>query len=119
MPGHTIITYKGKRIYYFDHRGLSGQAAIDSVKGANEMLHDSPSSGLLTLADFTDAYADKAVMDYLKSEETKRVTAKVSKAAVLGISGLKKVLLNAYNLAAGVPAKAFDTEEAAKEYLVR
>jgi len=44
---------------------------------------------------------------------------KTEKGAVLGVTGIKKVLLNAYNMVAGEKLRAFDSEEEAKEYLVK
>lgn len=119
MPGHSVITHKSKQIYYFDHRGLSGQALIDSVKAANQKLLTSMQPQVLMLADFRDTYANSEMMAYMKSDETRKAAARVSKTAVLGVSGIKAVLLNAYNIVTGGGAKPFDDEVKAKDYLVQ
>ena len=43
---------------------------------------------------------------------------KMTKIAVVGITGIKKIFLNVYNQFIGGKTKAFETEEEAKEWLV-
>jgi hypothetical protein len=119
MDRLSIINYKGKEILYFNHQGLSGNDLLQGCKNANEFIKNYQKDNTLTLANFTDTVASQELMDYLKSEESKNIEKKVVKAAVVGISGIKKILLNAFNAVMGGKYKAFETEEEAKEYLVK
>jgi len=48
-----------------------------------------------------------------------RIEARLEKQAVLGVTGVKSVLLAGFNLVSkGVPLRPFPTEAAAKDYLV-
>jgi hypothetical protein len=78
----------------------------------------SPRNDFLTLSDFRNTYADDESLAYLRSDEMKAVSKKSTKKAILGITGLKKMFFNIYNTFTGAEAKAFDDEEAAKEYLI-
>jgi hypothetical protein len=42
----------------------------------------------------------------------------VIKDAIVGVTGIKKILFQIYNAVVRVRTKAFDTEEAAREWLV-
>jgi hypothetical protein len=75
-------------------------------------------SQLLQLVDFRDTIGSEKVMQELKSKEALEAMKKVSKTAVIGITGIKKILLNAYNKLTGKNIRAFDSLEAAKEYLI-
>ena len=57
---------------------------------------------------------------YAKKIGAEVVTPRSLKNAALGITGVKKILLQAYNLVCGENALTpFDTEEEAKEWLVK
>lgn len=119
MDRLSIINYKGKEILYLDQRGLNGDDLLKGCKNADQFIKNYQKDTALTLANFTDTTASQEVMNYLKSEESVNINKKVVKAAVVGITGIKKILLNAYNTVTGGKYKAFETEEEAKEYLVK
>lgn len=111
------INYKGKKVLYGDHTGLSGKNLVDNVIALTKKVIVSNEKPVLVLSNFSDSYASKELMDYLHSEESK-LSANMSKVAVVGIVGIKKLLLNSYNQITRGNTKAFDTEEQAKEWLV-
>ena len=119
MPEISIIKYKDKEILYFNHNGLRDKELLENIKRANKKIKEYTGKEALTLANFTNAITSNEVMDYLKSEETVAVNKKVNKAAVVGITGIKKIFLNVFNSFTDNKTKAFDTEEEAKEYLVK
>jgi hypothetical protein len=112
------ITYNGKEILFFDHKGLSGPDLLNSIKEATKVVIEHPSNEILYIADFTDTVASIEVMDFLKSDENKKAAAKTKKSAVIGISGVKKFLLNTYNMFFNVDVKACNELEEAKKYVV-
>ena len=118
MAGCSIINYKGQDIVYADHRKLNGSDLLENLKKANKILGDYKGDKLLLLADFNETVVDNDIMEYLRSDETKEVNKRVTKTAVLGIAGIKKIFLNSFNIITGNKARAFDNEIDAKEYLV-
>lgn len=118
MAGYETIVYKGKTIYYFDHEGLRGEALLENIKAGNNMILQAESRDILTLANFTDTYASDEILKYLTGPDSKMASKKIKKSAVLGVTGIKKIFLNMYNLVSHTAAKPFDDLESAKEYLV-
>lgn len=110
-----ILSHNGKTIHYLHHQGIKGAELVASVKEANNYILKH--GNILVIVDFTDSFADKAVMDELKSEESKEVAKTAKCIAVLGVDGIKKVLLNGYNHLTGSDTRAFSTLDEAKAYL--
>ncbi|MBN1591422.1 MAG: hypothetical protein JW888_18055 [Pirellulales bacterium] len=116
------ITYGDKRILYCDytHFALSDfdelKAELDTVVA---LLLQEPEKSVLALTDIRGSIASRPVIAMFKRAAT--VTAKhVRKQAVVGVTGLKKVLFDAVVYVSRQPAKAFGDleEEEAKDWLV-
>jgi len=73
---------------------------------------------VLVLADVRDSFASPDFMARLK-ETGKQVKPVMEKQAIVGITGLKAILLDAYNRFTESASKPFSTQEEAKEWLVR
>jgi hypothetical protein len=111
------ITYKGKEIIYFDFRECAEEEMIQLLDQGQEMIvHDNHKT--LRLTNLHRAYATNTFMARANAfgKATKHLT---QKAALVGITGAKKVLFKAYNFLIGEAARAFDTEEEAKEWLIK
>lgn len=70
------------------------------------------------LLDLRNSFANKDATDAF-GESGKISKSLLKKTAVLGITGLKKILLNAVNRISSVEARAFNSEEEAKEWLIK
>jgi hypothetical protein len=116
--GVQWIERNGQQILYFDHRDLTPNQIIDNLEAGNKMVAHM-SGGLRVLSNFEGAMVDTTVMKFLKISGTQVIEPILEKAAVVGIHGLRNVLLQAYNRAtgAGQNQKVFDTEEEALEWL--
>ena len=79
---------------------------------------DAKPDELLVLANFTNTYVNDEIIRYLTSSESKAASKNAKKIAAVGIIGIKKLYFNMYNAISRTPAKACDTIEAAKDYLV-
>jgi hypothetical protein len=119
MSGCSVINYKGKDIVYNDLRGLSGPELLSGFKLSVQKTKEYKGKELCLLANFTDTVISDDAMKYLKSEEVINGNKLYKKIAVVGATGLKKAILNIYNTITGDKTKAFDTEEEAKEYLIK
>jgi hypothetical protein len=117
MAGHSIITYKGREISYLDYRGMKLEDILKTIDEASKsaLLEN---KRRLQLSNLTGVFAVPEFMDKVKEagKKTKHLT---SKSAVVGVTGTKKLLLNAYNTFTGANMRAFDDEESAKEWLVK
>ncbi len=117
MAGCEWITYKGHKLLFVDYTGLRGNEIVAMLHTANTTILEAEGR-VLAFADFTGTYATDEIVAYLQSQETKQAAKKLTKNAVVGITGIKKLFLNLYNTVTGGGAKPFDDLESAKEYLI-
>ncbi len=116
MPGFSLIKHKGKEILYVDYTGMTTEEILKTMDEATAfaLKENRP---LLRLSNMTNIYAVKEVLQ--KAQESGKVTNHLTiKRAAVGITGAKKVLLNAYNRVSGNSTKVFDSVEDAKDWLV-
>jgi hypothetical protein len=120
MERIKFMAYKGHKILVIDHSGLDENEIIENIKKGSRFLMDykSAENQILLITDFRNTYGTNKVMDALKTPEAMEGMKKVKKTAVIGITGVKKILLNAYNRFTSKNVYAFNTMEEAQEYLV-
>jgi len=112
----TWITYKGKRILYSDYRGMNTEQMIAQLREEANMIMNEPGK-VLNLSNFEGTVIAPEFMK-VANELGKTTEKKIEKSAVVGVTGVKAVLLNSYNMITGGNIRAFKDEESAKEYLV-
>jgi hypothetical protein len=117
MAGCKWITYKGHKILFADYKGLRDHDIVKMMQSANKMVEEAEDR-VLGLSDFSGTYATDEIVKYLQSEDSKQTAKKFQKNAVVGVTGIKKMFLNVYNMVTGGGAKPFDNLESAKEYLI-
>jgi hypothetical protein len=111
--------YHGMSFISVDHTHSQGKDLTDAIE-ANRVafleLTKSGHSELLFLTDLSGCLLSAEALDAFKrvGKELKPYT---KGSAVLGITGLRKFALDIVNRFAGNYIKAFDTHEAAKEWL--
>jgi hypothetical protein len=111
------IEYAGKEILFIDYRGLGLEESLKTLEQAGEMIAGRKDK-ILVLVDTRDAYTSSEFMARLK-ESGKEMAPLMEKQAIVGITGLKAILLDAYNKFTGSALKPFATQEEAKEWLVK
>ncbi len=111
------IFHEGKEIIYVDYRGETEDQMLSTASELRDVLLRQNKKHL-RLINITGAYATPKFTSYIRKlgKETKHLP---TKAAIVGISGAKKVLLIGYNRILGGVMRPFDDEESAKEYLVQ
>ncbi len=72
---------------------------------------------MLLIVDLSNSFASKAAVKAF-TEAGKMTEGFFAKTAVLGITGVKKILLNVVNVLTNVNAKPFSDIENAKNYLI-
>ncbi len=116
MPGFALIKHKGQEILYVDYTGMKKEEILQTMDDATEFALNE-NRPLLRLSNMTGVFAVKEVVK--KAQESGRVTNHLTiKRAAVGITGAKKILLNAYNRVSGNNTMIFDTVEEAKDWLV-
>jgi hypothetical protein len=115
---HSIVTHNGKDVLFVNHRGLSGDDLFNSYKAVILFLLDQK-KGYLAVSDFSDSTGSKELNDYIQSEETKTASKYLTKLGVVGMTGVKKMVLRIYSALTGVNTKMFDTVEEALDYVTK
>jgi hypothetical protein len=111
------ILHKGKKIIYIDYVGLKPQEMSELVKEATKIIVASKSIEVLSLSNVTGCYFNSELMDLIKTQGAISLPL-TKKAAVVGVTGLKNVLLTAANAVWPKSRKPFDSVEQAKDWLV-
>lgn len=113
------IEYKGKNILLCDYRGAkSDKDMIDHINQFADMLRQQ-TGRTLSLSNYENTVISTAFMVEAKKLGTEVGLVKMGKSALLGVTGLKKIMLKSYNTITGQKDnRMFETEEEAKEWLV-
>lgn len=115
----SYIYHKGKKILFIDYSNCKRIEDMLSVLDEVKKEFKKTSDNFLTLNNFNNAFGSKEFMakanKYAKEIFDKRTT----KSAVLGITGIKKILLNGYNNFVKNKQVPFDTKEKALDYLAQ
>ncbi len=111
------IDYKGKEILLDDYTNLQGEELVETIEVLTNHLMNSGKKEILLLIDLNNSYTNKEVVNAF-TEAGKRVRPVVKRTAVLGITGVKKILLNVVNKLSSIDANPFSTEEDAKDWLI-
>ena len=112
------IQYKGKTILYCDFSNLIGDEAIAVLDEEAKAMETWTEKGLV-LSDFRNGKASTGFMSHAKKLGKEVFAPMTHKAAAVGISGVKTVLLQAYNTFSKDKLVPFATEEEAKEWLIK
>jgi hypothetical protein len=112
------ISHEGKKILYIDYAGLSPKEELEQIAKAAQILVDTKEKSNLTLSNLANAKLDQDFVN-LSKEKGKISGQYTKKAAVLGIEGVRKVLLRAVNSFSGNPREPFSTKEEALAWLVK
>ncbi|MBN1412214.1 MAG: hypothetical protein JW969_15320 [Spirochaetales bacterium] len=107
-----------KKILVSDYSGLTTEELMEYFSKSNEVVLQSKEKVLL-LTDFSNTKIDKVIIQRLKDAEAKKVAMNVRRTAVLGITGIKRQILNFYNAATGSNARAFSTRKEAIYWLLK
>jgi len=112
-----FITYEGKNILHLDFSNCKAEEILNTITKAKKVIATQPERSLLTLTDVTDARFNDTV-----TQEMKAFTAHnrpyVRAGAVVGVTGLKRIIFQAVIAFSGRKLSTFDSVEKAKQWLV-
>ncbi|MBN1925640.1 MAG: hypothetical protein JW798_07390 [Prolixibacteraceae bacterium] len=115
--GMSTIFHKGKKILLVDYSGC--KTIAETIVLLNEVrdFFLASDENLVTLNDFSQAPVSNEFMELAKKYSKEVFDVKTIKTASVGISGVKKILLAAFNMVAKYKIMNFDNREEALEYL--
>ena len=113
------MTHKGKRFVYQDFRsfGIDAEGLRAELEAVDRLISLQTKNSVLALADLRDTVASRKVVEMFK-ESAARTKTQIRKQAVVGVTGIKRLLAEAVARFAQQPLALFDTVEEAKEWLV-
>lgn len=121
MNKSSWITYKGKNIRFTDFSGLKDKDFTDAITASTsaDIAEFLKLNGIKSpiLIDYTGCVINSDAAAALRASGGK-TTSYVSRIAVIGITGVKQVLLNIANRLTGNKITAFDKKEDALEWLI-
>ncbi|MBA2627026.1 MAG: hypothetical protein H0U85_03370 [Gemmatimonadales bacterium] len=118
-PRTRFIDHVGRKILLIDFSGIEdAQTALDAISEARAVVAAQPADGsLLTLTSVDGAYFDSGVLKAIR-ELAEHNRPYVRAGAVVGLTGLMKVVYNTLVHLTGRNIKPFESLEAAKTFLV-
>ncbi|MGD8352845.1 MAG: hypothetical protein PVJ01_01665 [Pseudomonadota bacterium] len=117
MDRARFIEHNGVRIVYLDFSDCTTEEAKEVIDEAKPLIRKEPLKSVLTLTYTDGGRFDGEVISALK-EFTKGNEPYVKAAAVVGITGLQKIVLDAVSFFSSRGFATFDEAEKAKDYLI-
>jgi len=111
-----FIDHNGVRIFYIDFSGCSIEEANEVIEASAGHIRSEPEGTVLTLT-YTDGGKFNSELIGVLKEFTKGNIPYVKAAAVVGISGLQKIVLDAVSLFSSREFSTFESLDEAKDYL--
>jgi dihydroxyacetone kinase DhaKLM complex PTS-EIIA-like component DhaM len=111
-----FIEHKGKRILFLDFSDCYIEEALKVVDEAKQMIRGQPSNSLLTLTDVTGARFNTELTNAMK-ELASHNKPFVKAAAIVGITGMKKIIYDAVMRFSKRKISTFDDIGSAKDWL--
>lgn len=113
----TFIKHGGRDILFLNFVGCSTNDVLNVISEAKQVIGAQPEGSLLTLTDVTNARFNEDVTDRMK-EFTAHNKPFVKAGAIIGVSGIKKIIFEAVMMFSKRRIHMFDDMNAAKDWLV-
>jgi dihydroxyacetone kinase DhaKLM complex PTS-EIIA-like component DhaM len=112
-------TRGGKRLLYcdFSNFGTDTNALSAEIDAADEAILREPKESVLLLVDLRGTVTSSAVVDLFKKSSAK-TKGYLRRQAIVGLSGIQKMLAQAVAWFSRETFVLFDTDEAAREWLI-
>jgi hypothetical protein len=116
MERIKFIRHNGKEILFLDFSNCDVEELLKAVSASRKIIASRPGNSLLTLTDVTNARFNPEVSQKMK-EYAAHNKPYVKASALVGIVGLKKIILDGVMLFSKRKFHTFDTVEQAKDWL--
>jgi hypothetical protein len=117
MKPSETISHKGKKITLVDLAHTAPAETLAILQDAQMRIAENPPKSVLILTDATDTVYNKEVSNAIQNFSAKN-TPFVKKSAVIGVDGLRMVLLRTVILVTRREIKACATRQEALDWLV-
>ncbi|HEY3448720.1 MAG TPA: hypothetical protein VGK67_20345 [Myxococcales bacterium] len=117
-PRVRLMVHEGRQVVLIDGSRLAVEPAKAVFVAARAVVARHAPKSALTLTDVTGMLFDDALVSVVR-ETIAADEPYVKAAAVVGITGLKKIVINTLVLLTGRPLRTFDTRERALAWLVQ
>lgn len=117
MTGASFISHEGRRILEVDFSGGEPDELVEVMEEAEDLIEGETKNSVYTLTLTEDAHFNTTVVERLK-EFTDHNKPWVERSAVVGISGLQKVVLQTVEKFSDREFEVFDEAEDALDWLV-
>jgi len=113
-----FINHKGKQIFFADYSNFHFDLSScqNEVDDATDAVAKEPEKSVLLLVDVRETVGSQEIIDILSASASK-IKSKILAAAVVGITGIRKLLMQSVSRLSGLQAKGFDTIDEAKDWL--
>ena len=111
------IEYNEQDIFYIDFSNLQGEEFLKLLKEQDSYLKTLEKQDILFLLNIKNMFFDNEIKEKIK-ESAKLISLISKKFALVGLTGLKKILLGIINRITSLGAKGFSNEQDAKIWLV-
>ena len=109
-----IRTHKGQKFVYTDYRGAKNPGDLLSLLEKGDQLLNENSNITKLLSNFSGTHLSKEF-----SEKVKVVgQGKKIRTALVGVTGIQSILINAINIVVKFDTKVFENEEQAMDWLI-
>ncbi len=116
MDRVRFIEHRGKAILFIDLSGCATEGLFPLVEEAKAAIRTQRHGSVLTLTDVTDTCFDSTLSVAMK-ELVQHNKPYVAAAAVVGVTGLKQIILNSVMRFSGRHLHAFPSLDEAKDWL--
>lgn len=112
-----FILHQGVRLLIFDLSGCRAAEVIELIKQAKKVIWSEPEQSVLLATIITNTHFSREVMSELRTYvDTNNRYVRAS--AVVGVSGLQEIVINALRAEAGREIAVFDDLDKAKDWLL-
>jgi hypothetical protein len=115
----SYILHKGKKIMYIDYSKCKNLDEMLAVLDSAKKEYEKTTESYLTINDFSNTFGSKDFMNKAKELGPVIFDKRTIKSAIIGVTGIKRILLQAYNTVVKNKQVPFDTKDEALEYLVK
>ncbi len=118
MVGVKFTLYKTHRILLLDLRGLEDvNEGIEAFERCEEIIMNYHKKTIILLTDVTNAHYNMKAANVMKSF-SKTITPYIIASAAVGVTGIKKVILQSLTRLSGREIKIFENQKDAMNWLV-
>ena len=115
----SLIQHKGKEIVYVDYSHCKTEKELLSVIYELKDFYKDKTGTYSSLSDFTGTFGTRNFIKEANRLGKEVFDARTDKSAALGITGIRKILLTAYNAVMKNKLVPFENKNDALEYLVK